>query len=91
MLSLSNAQAPTALVVLINRDWFVPVSNWTNGTTPPALRIVTLLSLSFAAHSAIAPITLINTYNISCNNNNYHDNVPLRVDWITNSLTSQQL
>lgn len=27
MLSLSNAQAPTALVVLINRDWFVPVSN----------------------------------------------------------------
>ena len=57
MLSVSSAHAPTTLVVLMSKAWLVPVSRWTRGVTPPALRMVTLLSASLAAHSPIAPTT----------------------------------
>ena len=62
MLSASRAQAPTALVVLMSRAWLVPVSSWTRGVTPPAFRMVTLLSGSRAAHSPSAPTTFTSTY-----------------------------
>ena len=61
MLSCSRAHAPTALVVLMSRAWLVPVSSWTRGETPPALRMATLFSASSIAHSANAPTTLMST------------------------------
>ena len=61
MLSGSVAQAPTALVTLTKRAWFVLVSRFTSEGIPPALRIVVLLA-GICAHSPSAPTTLINTY-----------------------------
>lgn len=44
MLSGSVAQAPTALVTLTKRAWFVLVSRFTSEGMPPALRMVVLLA-----------------------------------------------
>ena len=45
MLSGSVAQAPTALVTLTRRAWFVLVSRFTSEGMPPALRMVVLLAV----------------------------------------------
>ena len=60
MLSGSVAQAPTALVTLTRRAWFVLVSRFTSEGMPPAFRIVVLLA-GICAHSPKDPTTLINT------------------------------
>ena len=44
MLSGSVAQAPTALVTLTRRAWFVLVSRFTSEGIPPALRMVVLFA-----------------------------------------------